>query len=156
MSRKNEIAVHDGRVIHFMGIFTDEIRRAMAQKRYELGLTYRSVAKWLDVNWSTYRKWELGETVRCTGVFAKRIQWFLNGGYDNAIHASGNVANNNKQKHEHIIKTTSFTRCLERISSTYNLCRHNKKLVNKLITDCNAIFKNTISALIHSEEAILQ
>ena len=64
------------RRVKFNGTFTEEVRRLIKRKREELGLPYLAIAEYFKINWSTFRKWESGETVKIdtqTGKFLGRV-----------------------------------------------------------------------------------
>lgn len=61
----------------FTGSFSSEIRARLRARRLEKGLTLSGAAKQFKVDYSTYRKWEVGPTVHASPVFFPRIKAFL-------------------------------------------------------------------------------
>ncbi len=56
---------------------SDEMRKALGEWRRSKGLSYHDMALYLEVNWSTYRKWELGVTRRYSRRCQKLVQSLL-------------------------------------------------------------------------------
>ena len=54
-----------------------EVRQALRTKRLGFGLSYSGAAELIGVHWSTYRKWEIGETTRYTREIERRVKFFL-------------------------------------------------------------------------------
>jgi hypothetical protein len=63
--------------LHHRVRITEEIRLAMREKRLQLGFSYTKAAERIDVHWSTYRKWETGETPQYTLEREQRVKAFL-------------------------------------------------------------------------------
>ena len=66
----------------FTGVFTEQTRRRLRERRLALGLTYERLADALGINGSTLRKWESGTTRRCSLFCRPLIADFLSGNYD--------------------------------------------------------------------------
>ena len=62
---------------HHRVAISEETRKAMQQKRISLGMSYAGVAQFIGVHWSTYRKWENGETMKYTREIDHRVKNFL-------------------------------------------------------------------------------
>ena len=63
--------------LHHRVRITEEIRLAMREKRLQLGFSYNKAADRINVHWSTYRKWETGETPQYTLESEQRVKAFL-------------------------------------------------------------------------------
>jgi hypothetical protein len=63
--------------VMFTGFFNEEIREQMRVRRLERGLTLSEAAKQFQVDYSTYRKWEVGPTVHASPMYFPRIKAFL-------------------------------------------------------------------------------
>ena len=104
----------------FNGIFHEEIRQAFIRKRRELGVTYSQIGDLLNINRSTIRKWEHGETTACHGRYITAVQNFLNGEYDRhfeqILHAPATLL----QLWQRL--DVPIQRCLERAITVYGLC----------------------------------
>ena len=104
----------------FNGVFHEEIRQAFIRKRRELGVTYSQIADLLNINRSTIRKWEHGNTTTCHGKYIAAIQGFLNGAYDRhfeqILHAPATLL----QLWQHL--DTPIQQCIERAITVYGLC----------------------------------
>jgi len=76
--RKSDMDVHkaNGKST-FTGSFTAEIRAILRARRLEKGLTLNGAAKQFKVDYSTYRKWEVGPTLNASPVYFPRIKAFL-------------------------------------------------------------------------------
>lgn len=63
--------------LHHRVRITEEIRLTMREKRLQLGFSYNKAADRINVHWSTYRKWETGETPQYTLESEQRVKAFL-------------------------------------------------------------------------------
>lgn len=61
----------------FTGSFTAEIRARLRTRRLEKGLTLHGAAKQFKVDYSTYRKWEVGPTLNASPIYFPQIKAFL-------------------------------------------------------------------------------
>ena len=64
---------------------TEEMRVALAEWRVSRKLSYARMALLLDVHWSTYRKWEKGETKWYTRQFDMNARKLIELGDDNPL-----------------------------------------------------------------------
>ena len=64
---------------------TEEMRVALAECRVSRKLSYARMALLLDVHWSTYRKWEKGETKWYTRQFDMNARKLIELGDDNPL-----------------------------------------------------------------------
>lgn len=69
----------------FMPRLNDEFRRLFREKRLELGLTYSRLSAYFLVNWSTIRKWEVGESRNCNSRVRPLLVRFLSGDADQEL-----------------------------------------------------------------------
>jgi len=61
----------------FTGSFTAEIRARLRTRRLEKGLTLHGAAQQFKVDYSTYRKWEVGPTKNASPIYFPLIKAFL-------------------------------------------------------------------------------
>ena len=54
-----------------------EVRQALHAKRLGFGLSYSGAAELIGVHWSTYRKWEIGQTTIYTREIERHVKIFL-------------------------------------------------------------------------------
>lgn len=71
--------------IVFDGTITKEIRKHLRETRRQLGVSLQQLGSFLQINWSTIRKWETGQTTYCHARHVIRIGNFLNHKYDNRL-----------------------------------------------------------------------
>lgn len=133
------------RRISFDGRFTDQVRRILHRKRVELGLPYHRAARFLGVNWSTFRKWELGPTECCELYYRAKLENFLNGDYDNQLrelyqrrHARG---------YSELLPNT-ISECMERVTNAYRLCRQRPELRQGLLQKVDGAALTALQKLI--------
>ena len=63
--------------MHTRVVIEDATRKALKAKRLLFGYSYEQMAIHLGVHWSTYRKWERGETALYTRMMEVRVRTFL-------------------------------------------------------------------------------
>lgn len=105
----------------FNGVFTEDVRKRLQEKRKSLSLRYGSAASLLGVDMSTYRKWELGLTERCSLRNVKRVNAFLD----------GEIAPDADYKTE-LPGESSYDRCMEIATNVYKLISNYPDLVSML------------------------
>ena len=66
----------------FTGVFDEKNRQAFREHRLALGISLELMADFLDVHWSTIRKWEAGVTLSCHPRHVVKVAKFLSGEYD--------------------------------------------------------------------------
>lgn len=130
--------------IKFDGKFTDEIRRQIRAKRQELGLPYLTVAQYFSINWSTFRKWESGETSNCGLRHRPLIEAFINGDLDEDLKA---IYTANSIKYPTMTPPKVY-QAMERVANTYTLCAQNPAIGDNLIEKIEQIAFNTLRDLI--------
>ena len=104
----------------FNGVFDEEIRLAFIRKRRKLGVTYSQIGDLLNINRSTIRKWEHGDTTTCHGKYIATIEGFLNGAYDRHFEQIMHAPATLLQLWQHL--DTPIQQCLERAITVYGLC----------------------------------
>ena len=100
---------------------TEEIRQALRTKRLGFGLSYSGAAELIGVHWSTYRKWETGETTKFTREIERRIKSFLN--EEKPSITTLDALDNSSRKMDKLI---------HRLRSTYRLCQKQPRLQDRL------------------------
>ncbi|MBR6470410.1 MAG: helix-turn-helix domain-containing protein [Victivallales bacterium] len=134
----------------FTGNFAPEHRQRLRQLRQRLGLSYQELANYFNMSWSTFRKWENGETPTCHPRHVGLVRALLNGEYDERLHAS----------HEPIESLLDSWRrmpalmhqCMERIASTYDLCQSNPEVCANLVERLNLASSLAIGKLLDGEK----
>ncbi len=104
----------------FNGVFHEEIRQAFIRKRRELGVTYSQIADLLNINRSTIRKWECGDTTTCHGKYIAAVQGFLNGAYDRHFEQILHAPPTLLQLWQRL--DSPIQQCIERAITVYGLC----------------------------------
>jgi hypothetical protein len=130
--------------IKFDGTFTEDIRRLMKKKREELGLPYLTVAQYFSVNWSTFRKWENGETVNCGLRHRPLIEAFINGDLDKELKA---IYTASSVKYPSTAPSKVY-QAMERIANTYTLCAQNPSIGETMLEKIEQIAMDTLKHLI--------
>jgi len=141
MSTKDQTPRHR---IKFNGTFTDEIRKLMRQKREELGLPYLTVAQYFTVNWSTFRKWESGETINCGLRHRPLIEAFINGDLDGDLKA---IFSATAIKYPTMAPAKVY-QAMERIANTYTLCSQNPAIGENMLEKIEQIAMDTLKHLV--------
>ncbi|MBQ4481059.1 MAG: transcriptional regulator [Victivallales bacterium] len=72
---------------NFNGIFDEFTRQALKAKRRAVGVSLQQLGDFLEIHWSTVRKWEAGVTTACHPRHVARVAKFLTGGYDVPLRA---------------------------------------------------------------------
>jgi hypothetical protein len=132
------------RRVKFSGTFTDEIRRLMKKKREELGLPFLTIAQFFKINWSTFRKWETGETINCGLRHRPLIESFINGDLDadlQSLYASTSAKYPNTT-------SSKVYQAMERVANTYTLCANNPGIGENMLTKIEQIAMDTLKHLV--------
>ncbi|MBP5674266.1 MAG: helix-turn-helix domain-containing protein [Lentisphaeria bacterium] len=120
---KEKKAVSEKKRNHHRVVITEEMRNAMQEKRKSLGLSFAGVAQFIGVHWSTYRKWENGETTKFTREIERRVKHFLD---------------SPKPVMEYITEEEDdgkrLERLIHRLRSIYRMCQKEETLREKLTT----------------------
>ena len=100
---------------------TEETRQSLHAKRLGLGFSYSKAAEYIGVHWSTYRKWETGETTQYTKEVERRVKQFL-------TEEKPSLATID----EHERATRLMEKLISRFRNTYRLCRNQPRLQERL------------------------
>ncbi len=123
----------------FNGTLNNDTRTELREKRKKLGLSYDNMADFIGVHWSTYRKWELGPTARCSMGHTRTLNALLNGKYDYILAATKKGTAEKDHDAEKILNSLSLISSL--ISDAPPI---REEFNNKL----NSILDNAVHALI--------
>jgi hypothetical protein len=137
--------------ISFDGRLTPAIRRKLQEKRCQIGLPYQLIAKFFGVNWSTFRKWELGPTEVCELSVRPRLEAFLNGEYD--VQLRGLVQARASRNYGTLVPHEVLL-CLERVSNAYRLCYDRPDLRDSMVKNINQATLEAMSKLISPAESL--
>ena len=130
--------------LKFDGKFTEEIRKAIRNKRLELGLPYNSVSQYFSINWSTFRKWENGETNSCELRHRPLIEAFINGDLDEDFRV---MFNSKSMKYPQTTPVKVY-QTMEKIANTYTLCSHFPTIGDDLLSKIETIAFDTLKSLV--------
>ena len=101
---------------------TSEIRQLLKQKRLSLGLSYVDAAQFIGVHWTTFRKWENGETKMFTCAIARRVKHFIESPKPAfEYHVNEDEANQ------------ALDRLIHRLRNVYHLCQQQQPIQEKFI-----------------------
>jgi hypothetical protein len=100
---------------------TAEVRQALRAKRLGFGLSYTGAAELIGVHWSTYRKWEIGQTTKYTREIERRIQCFLEEEKPMITTMEAD------ERSAHIMD-----KLINRLRNTYRLCQKQPRLQDRL------------------------
>ena len=119
---------------HHRVMISEETRMAMQQKRISLGLSFAGVAQFIGVHWSTYRKWENGETSKFTREIERRVKHFLD---------------SPKPTFEYVVEDEDdlhrLDKLIHRLRSIYRLCNQQNTLREKLTSRLEGILDEILS-----------
>ena len=113
---------------------TEETRKALRAKRLGFGLSYSGAAEHIGVHWSTYRKWETGETTQYTRAVEHRVQYFLN-------EDKPSIAAIDEQERA----TRLMEKLISRFRYTYRLCRNQPRLTERLTARLETLIDDVLS-----------
>ena len=116
MNLKKEMAENHHRVP-----ITEEVRQALREKRLGFGMSYSGAAEFIGVHWSTYRKWETGETTQYTREIERRVQCFL-------TEEKPSMATLDEQEKS----TRMMEKLINRLRYTHRLCQKQPRLQERL------------------------
>jgi DNA-binding transcriptional regulator YiaG len=134
------------RRVKFNGTFTEEVRRLIKRKREELGLPYLAIAEYFKINWSTFRKWESGETVNCGLRHRPIVEAFINGDLDDELR-SLYASNSNKYSAS---TPSKVYQAMERVANTYTLCARDPDIGENMLTKIEQIAMDTLKHLVNA------
>lgn len=98
-----------------------DVRQALRAKRMGFGLSYSGAAELIGVHWSTYRKWEIGQTTMYTREIERRIQCFLN-------EEKPMITTLDADEHS----SRLLDKLITRLRNTYRLCQRQPRLQDRL------------------------
>ena len=123
MNLKKEMAENHHRVP-----ITEEVRQALREKRMGFGMSYSGAAEFIGVHWSTYRKWETGETTQYTREIERRVQCFL-------TEEKPSMATLDEQEKS----TRMMEKLIHRLRYTHRLCQKQPRLQERLAVRLEAL-----------------
>ncbi len=129
-------------------LITPEIKKLLAQKRQQLGLSFRDLGTYFHVSWSTFRTWELStnRTTRCRKIFLHTLNAYLSGEYDDALRATRGPLNDLIENWRHL--PTMVHQCMERITTTYELCKKRPELQQSLVDAIDNASRDALRGLL--------
>ena len=133
----------------FHGKFEPEHRERLRQVRQRLGLSFQEMGNFFNLSWSTFRKWERGETPSCQPRHIELIRGLLNGAYDEKLLASHEPIENLLDSWRRM--PALMHQCMERIASTYDLCQSRPEVCANLVDRLNHASSLAISKLLDDE-----
>ena len=98
-----------------------EVRQALRTKRLGFGLSYTGAAELIGVHWSTYRKWEIGETSMYTREIERRIKCFLD-------EEKPMITTLDADEHS----SRMLDKLINRLRNTFRLCQRQPRLQDRL------------------------
>ena len=108
---------------------TDEIREALKEKREKMHYSYNDVAELLGVHWSTYRKWELQETIHYSGLMEQKVIAYLN----DELHGQINAAD-----------MAALEKLVNRQKSVFRLLSNDLRMQINFFTDMEKLIDKTL------------
>jgi transposase len=129
MNLKKEMAENHHRVL-----ITEEIRKALREKRLGFGMSYTGAAEFIGVHWSTYRKWETGETTKYTREIERRVQCFL------TEEKPSIVTLDDLEK-----SSRTMDKLIHRLRNTYRLCQRQPRLQERLAIRLEGLIDEVLS-----------
>ena len=129
MNMKKEMAESHHRVP-----ITEEVRQALREKRLGFGMSYAGAGEFIGVHWSTYRKWETGETTQYTREIERRVQCFL-------TEEKPSLATLD----EHEKASRMMDKLIHRLRNTYRLCQRQPRLQERLAVRLEGLIDEILS-----------
>ena len=129
MNMKKEMAESHHRVP-----ITEEVRQALREKRLSFGMSYSGAGEFIGVHWSTYRKWETGETTQYTREIERRVQCFL-------TEEKPSLATLD----EHEKASRMMDKLIHRLRNTYRLCQRQPRLQERLVVRLEGLIDEILS-----------
>ena len=129
MNMKKEMAESHHRVP-----ITEEVRQALREMRLSFGMSYSGAGEFIGVHWSTYRKWETGETTQYTREIERRVQCFL-------TEEKPSLATLD----EHEKASRMMDKLIHRLRNTYRLCQRQPRLQERLVVRLEGLIDEILS-----------
>ncbi len=129
MNMKKEMAESHHRVP-----ITEEVRKALREKRLRFGMSNSGAGEFIGVHWSTYRKWETGETTQYTREIERRVQCFL-------TEEKPSLATLD----EHEKASRMMDKLIHRLRNTYRLCQRQPRLQERLVVRLEGLIDEILS-----------
>ena len=98
-----------------------EVRQALHATRLGFGLSYEGAAELIGGHWSTYRKWEIGETTNYTREIERRVKIFLE-------EEKPMITTLDADEHS----SRLLDKLITRLRNTYRLCQRDPHLQDRL------------------------
>ncbi len=116
-------------------IITRDVQLRLARKRRQLCLSYRALGKFFHVDWSTFRKWEMGPAgeMTCRNHFREMLNRYLNGEYDQRLTTLQGPTGELLEGWRAL--PPQVHQCMECITSTYDLCQPHPELRERLLQE---------------------
>lgn len=128
-------------------IITREIQKSLEQKRREIGLSYRQLGQFYRVSWSTFRKWEINTPpFKCHRYHQRMLNKYLSGANDEELKSLTVPINDFIETWRRL--PLRVHQCMERITTTYELCQDHPDLRKNLIEAVEKASKDAILQLI--------
>lgn len=131
------------------GTLTPAIRQRLKSKRIELGAALKQLAGVLDLDWGTLSKWENGKVRRCSISNRRRLEKFLNGGYDRVLQdenlPGAYMTRDTFRLPPGLVPEIAPT--LQRVQLVYALCRHRPDLQQELQKQLETVSDTVLSKL---------
>ena len=131
---KAKVKVKEREALHHRVEISEQIRQALHQKRTSLGLSYAGAAEYIGVHWSTYRKWEIGQTTQFTRTIERRVKRFLT---EEITPLSEPEPGENSER--------TLDKLIHRLRSTYRLCQKQPRLQERLTLRLENLIDETLS-----------
>lgn len=126
-------------------IITKEIQQCLEQKRREFGLSYRQLGQFYHVSWSSFRKWETAAPpFKCHKYHQRMLNRYLSGTNDEELKSLVLPINDFLETWRRL--PVRVHQCMERITTTYELCQGSPELRKNLI---DAVEQASREAIMH-------
>ena len=127
-------------------LLTPAIQRRLKEKRLQLGLTYRLLGDYFHVSWSTFQKWECAPApARCQKHFRNLLNSYLAGEHDEALKTYQDPVEELIEKWRRLPPLVH--QCMERITTTYDLCQGRPDLRQALVQALDNAAQNALQRL---------
>ena len=130
---------------------TPEIQNLLSRKRMSLGLSYRMLGEYFHLSWSTFRKWECGDSseMKCRRFHLKTLNSYLNGEHDDRLKSLADPMDDLVSSWKKL--PSQVHQCMERITTTYELCQGRPELRRCLVQSIEKASKDALRELLARE-----